>query len=165
MKRVIVIGCPGAGKSTFSRKLAAKTSLPLHYMDIIWHRPDKSNIGREALVNELNRIVEGEEWILDGNYLHTLPLRLEHCDTVFFFDLPIDVCLEGAMSRIGKSRVDMPWSDTEMDPEFYQWIMDFPETQLPVINYLLASVRERVEVVRFKSRAEADEFIESVVGC
>ena len=59
----------------------------------------------------------------------------------------------------------MPWSDTEMDPEFYQWIMDFPETQLPVINYLLASVREGVEVVRFKSRAEADEFIESVVGC
>lgn len=83
MKRVIVIGCPGAGKSTFSRKLAAKTSLPLHYMDMIWHRPDKSNIGREALVIELNRIVDGEEWILDGNYLHTLPLRLEHCDTVF----------------------------------------------------------------------------------
>lgn len=165
MKRVIVIGCPGAGKSTFSRKLAAKTSLPLHYLDMIWHRPDKSNIGREALVIELNRIVEGEEWILDGNYLHTLPLRLEHCDTVFFFDLPIDVCLEGAMSRLGKSRVDMPWSDTEMDPEFYQWIMDFPETQLPVMNELLASVREGVEVVRFKSRAEADELIESVVGC
>ena len=41
MKRVIVIGCPGAGKRTFARKLAAKTGLPLHYLDMIWHRPDR----------------------------------------------------------------------------------------------------------------------------
>ena len=35
MKRAIVIGCPGAGRSTFARKLAAKTGLPLYYLDIV----------------------------------------------------------------------------------------------------------------------------------
>ncbi|MEY8605912.1 hypothetical protein [Muribaculum intestinale] len=32
MKKVIIIGCPGAGKSTFARKLSAKTGLPLYYL-------------------------------------------------------------------------------------------------------------------------------------
>ena len=47
MKKVIVIGSPGAGKSTFSRKLRDKTGLPLFYLDMIWHKPDKTNITRE----------------------------------------------------------------------------------------------------------------------
>ena len=162
MKKVIVIGCPGAGKSTFARKLAKKTSLPLHYMDMIWHRPDRSNIGREALVEALSAITLGDEWIIDGNYLHSLPLRLDRCDTVFFFDLPLDVCLEGALGRIGRPRVDMPWTDTEMDPEFRQWIINFPEKQLPVINDLLSLYAGRLNIVRFKSRDEADAYISSL---
>ena len=72
MKKVIVIGSPGAGKSTFSRKLSAKTHLPLHYLDMIWHRPDKTTIGREAFALELARTMQGDEWIIDGTYLHNL---------------------------------------------------------------------------------------------
>lgn len=162
MRKVIVIGSPGAGKSTFSRTLAAKTSLPIHHLDMIWHRQDKSNIGREALILELNKIMHGDEWIIDGNYLGTLPLRLQHCDTVIFLDYPVDVCIEGAMERLGKAREDMPWHETEMDPAFYQCILDFPRTQLPVINDLLASCSNRLNIIRFKSRADADAFIESL---
>lgn len=47
MNKVIVIGCPGAGKSTFARMLAAATGLELHYLDMLWHKPDKTNISRE----------------------------------------------------------------------------------------------------------------------
>ena len=38
MLKVIVIGSPGAGKSTFSRKLRERTNLPLFYLDMIWHK-------------------------------------------------------------------------------------------------------------------------------
>lgn len=120
MKRVIVIGCPGAGKSTFSRKLAAKTGLPLHYLDMIWHRPDHTVVGRDEFDRRLAEIMQQEEWILDGNYARTLSERLAYCDTVFFFDLPLDECLRGVKSRLGKERVDMPWVDEELDPEFLQ---------------------------------------------
>ena len=162
MKKIIVIGCPGAGKSTFSRKLAAKTGIPLHYMDMLWHKPDKSNIGREALFRELKNIVTGDEWIIDGNYLHTLRLRLHYCDTAIFLDFPVEVCLEGAFGRIGKKRVDMPWTETEMDPEFHQWILNFAETQLPSLNKLLETYSQTVKIIRFKSRNEADAFIDSI---
>ena len=160
MKRVIVICCPGAGKSIFSRKLAEKTGLPLYYLDMIWHRADRTVIGCEEFDKQLVMLVNEEEWILDGNYARTLPIRLAHCDTVFFFDIPLEVCIEGAKSRLGKERVDMPWVDKEMDSEFLQWIIDFPRDVIPEIEHHLRDFDKAI--IRFHSREEAGEFIDSL---
>ncbi|MDE6240770.1 MAG: hypothetical protein K2M54_12405 [Muribaculaceae bacterium] len=160
MKRVIVIGCPGAGKSTFARKLAAKTGLPLHYLDMIWHRADRTVIGREEFDRQLDKLVTEDEWIIDGNYARTLSKRLAHCDTVFFLDIPLEVCIEGTKSRLGKERVDMPWGDDELDPEFLQWIMDFPRDVVPEIEHHLKNFDKTI--IRFHSRTETDNFIESL---
>lgn len=157
MQKVIIIGCPGAGKSTFGRKLADVTGLPLHYLDMIWHRPDRTTVSREEFDKQLDSLLDGDRWIIDGNYIRTLPLRLFRCDTVFMFDLPLEVCLAGAEERLGKERVDMPWTDTVLDEDFRQWILDFPKMQLPLINLFLDSYNGTV--VRFKSRREADEYI------
>lgn len=157
MEKVIIIGCPGAGKSTFGRKLADVTGLPLHYLDMIWHRPDRTTVNREKFDEQLDQLLDGDRWIIDGNYIRTLPLRLFHCDTVFLFDLPLEICLAGAEERLGKERVDMPWTDTVLDEEFRQWILDFPKMQLPLINLFLESYKGTV--IRFNSRHEADEYI------
>ncbi len=158
MKKVLVIGCPKCREKHFARKLSAKTGLPLYYLDMIWHKADRTTVSTEEFDTALSEIMNHDRWILDGNYLRTLPMRLEKADTVFFFDLPLDVCLSGAIERLGKERVDMPWKDDVLDEEFRQWITDFPETQLPIINLLLESYGSNV--VRFTSRQEADEYIE-----
>ena len=109
MKKAIVIGCPGAGKSTFARKLHEKTKLPLFYLDMIYHKPDKTHISREEFDRRLSEIFALDEWIIDGQYARTLERRIVECDTVFFLDYPTSVCLDGAKSRIGKERPEMPW--------------------------------------------------------
>ena len=76
MRKVIVIGCPGAGKSTFARKLRDATNLPLYYLDMLWHKEDKTNISREEFDIKLNDILKKDKWIIDGNYLRTLEMRL-----------------------------------------------------------------------------------------
>lgn len=160
MKKVLVIGCPGAGKSTFARRLSAATGLPLHYLDMVWHRPDRTNVSTGEFDAALGVMLRADEWIIDGNYLRTLPERLRACDTVFFFDLPVEVCLRGAVERLGQPREDMPWTDTELDEDFRRWILDFPTDQQPVIEDLLAGFGGRT--VRFSSREEADAFIRNL---
>ena len=163
MLKVIVIGCPGAGKSTFARKLRDVTGLPLYYLDMLWHKPDQTNISREEFDIRLYEMVKTDRWIIDGNYLRTLEMRLNECDTVFFMDYPLEICLEGAASRIGKKREDMPWIETEFDEEFKQWITDFSKDQLPQIYELLEKYQDGRNIIIFKSREEADDYTENVL--
>lgn len=159
MKRIIVIGSPGAGKSTFSRKLRDITGLPLYYLDMLWHKPDKTNISEQEFDRRLEEILGKERWIIDGNYHRTLVPRLIACDTVFLLDFPVEVCLSGAKERIGKKREDMPWTETELDGEFKRFIEDFPVHKLPEIYSLLDKYRESRETVIFRSRSEAEEYL------
>jgi adenylate kinase family enzyme len=160
MKKIIVIGCPGSGKTTFSVALHQKTGVPLYHLDAIWHRPDKTNIPREEFDERLGDIFALDEWIIDGNYSRTVERRIAACDTVILFDLPTEVCIEGAISRLGKGRYDMPWIEKELTPEFEKAIREFPEKNLPAIYELINKYKSGKETVIFRSREEADKYIE-----
>lgn len=162
MKRIIVIGSPGAGKSTFARQLRDKTGLPLYYLDMIWHLPDRTNITREEFDQKLRDILKTDSWIIDGNYGRTIEMRLKFCDTVFLLDYPLEVCLAGARDRVGKKREEIPWVEEELDEEFRQWIVDFPKEKLPQIYELLERYGERKEIHIFHSREDANRYLESI---
>ena len=163
MKKVIVIGCPGSGKTTFAEKLRDKLGLPLFYLDAIWHKPDRTHIPRDEFDARLTEILDGERWIIDGNYSRTLERRIAACDTVIFFDLPTEICIAGAIERVGKKRVDMPWIDTELDPWLKNEIEEFPTKNSPAIYSLLEKYKDGKKIIIFKSREEADEFISSKI--
>lgn len=84
------------------------------------------------------------------------------CDTVFLFDLPVGICLEGAISRQGKERYDLPRCDTELDLKLRREIEAFPEKNLPGIYALIDKYRDGRNVVIFHSRAEADSLLETI---
>ena len=158
MEKVLVIGCPGGGKSTFARALRDKTGLPLYYLDQLWHKPDRTNVSREEFDDKLREWMKQDRWIIDGNYLRTLEMRLKECDTVFLLDYPLEVCLAGAAERIGKPREDMPWVEREFDEEFRQWIMDFAKDQMPRLKELLQKYREK-STIKFRTRGEAEIYL------
>ena len=159
MKRVIVIGCPGSGKTTFAEKLNKRTGLPLYYLDAIWHKPDKTHISREEFDQRIYEIFATDKWIIDGNYNRTVEMRLKECDTVILFDLPTEVCLQGATERLGKGRYDLPWIEKELDPEFESSIKEFAKNSLPKLYALIEKYRAEKHIIIFKSRKEADDFL------
>ena len=137
MRKIIVIGCPGSGKTTFAEKLQRATNLPLYYLDAIWHKPDKTHISREDFDKYISEIFNTSKWIIDGNYNRTIEMRLQQCDTVFLFNLPTEVCIQGATDRLGKGRYDLPWIEKELDPEFEGFIKEFANKSLPRIYELI----------------------------
>ncbi len=164
MKRVIVIGSPGAGKSTFARALRDRTGLPLYYLDAIWHLPDRTTVSTEEFDRRLAAILALDEWIVDGNFSRTMETRIRACDTVFLLDYPLEVCLAGAAARVGIAREEMPWVEETFDPAFRRHIIGFQTMRLPQARRLVERYAAGCEVHIFRSREEAAAFLDGLTG-
>lgn len=162
MSKIIIIGCPGSGKSTFAKELNNIYNVPLYHLDLIWNKPDKTTISREEFDQILSEIFEEEQWIIDGNYQRTLERRIKEADTIFLLDYPMDVCLGGATTRVGVKRDDMPWVEESLNEEFKQKIINFSEEKLPEIYRLLETYQEDKNIIIFKSREEANKYLKKL---
>ena len=157
-RRILVIGCPGSGKTTFAQRLAEKTGLPLFHLDSIYWRADRTHLTREELVDVLRPILAGPRWIIDGNYNGTMALRVEACEEVIFLDYPAEVCLAGVRARMGKPRADMPWAETAEDLVFTDFIRRYATESRPKVMTLMAAHPDKTFTI-LRSREEADALL------
>src|SRR6516162_2435299 len=98
-RRVVVTGLAGAGKSTFSRALSARTGLPVIVLDFHFWLPGWAEPTEAAWREKQKGLLAGDAWIADGNYHATLDLRLERADTVVFLDIRWWICAWRALVR------------------------------------------------------------------
>lgn len=158
MKKIIVIGCPGSGKSTFSKALQKITGIPLFHLDMMFWNTDKTTMEKSVFLDRLSKVLEKSEWIIDCNYGSTMELRIKECDTVVFLDYPLDVCLSGVRERRGKARSDMPWVEYDEDAEFIEFIKNYNLENRPQVMELLKKYSYK-NIFIFTNRNEAKEFL------
>ena len=162
-QKIIVLGCPGSGKSTFSKKLHEATLLPLIHLDNIWWKEDRSHVSREEFDRKLGEILQGDRWIIDGDYSRTYEVRFRACDTVIFLDPGFEECLSGIRERVGKTRSDIPWTEQELDPELVELAERYCSENRPVVLSLIDKYPDKNCFI-FETRSEADRWLSDSCG-
>jgi len=167
MKRAAIIGCPGAGKTTFSRKLSIITGLPLIHLDRMYYnhaypyQTDKDS-WRSRVLSEAKK----ELWIIDGNYASTFDIRLPQSDTIIFLDYPTYLSIWRAIKRRvqfhKKVREDMPatWKE-RLGWNFFVFILKFNYSIAPRMRQSLKSYTDK-NVVILKSPSQTKKYL---AGC
>jgi adenylate kinase family enzyme len=130
MRRILVIGPCGAGKSTAAVEIGRLLDLPVHHLDRLHWREGWIESSREELLAALAPIMAGERWLIDGNYGGTMAQRIERADTVVYLDYPTWLCLWRAAGRVrryrGRPRPDMaPGCPERFDLAFFWYILTF----------------------------------------
>jgi adenylate kinase family enzyme len=164
MQRVLVIGISGAGKSTFARKLAARTGLPLIHLDSEFWKPGWRVTERGKWRDKVAKLVARDAWILDGNYGASLDLRLPRADTVMWFDYPGLVCVWRVLRRVatsyGRVRPDLaPGCPERFDREFLSFIWNFNANSRPRLVTMLAEHGGHLSPIVFRRDRDVRGFL------
>jgi adenylate kinase family enzyme len=111
MKRIIIIGSAGAGKSTLARALHNIIQIEVIHLDLLFWKPGWIGMPKETWIDTQQQLIQAEEWIIDGNYQSTMDIRLNAADTIIFLDMPRLLCIWRVIKRhiiyMGRSRPDL----------------------------------------------------------
>jgi len=99
MKKIVIIGSPGAGKSTLARKLGPMLKINVIHLDrLFWECGWKAKT-RETRIDILQKRIMEKQWIIEGTYLHISELHLKAADTIIFLDTSPFCCFSRIMKR------------------------------------------------------------------
>lgn len=167
MERILIVGCPGAGKSTLARQMAEKLDLPLIHLDQLFWLPGW--VSREK--NDFDALLQAEldkpKWIIDGNYGRTLSRRLEYCDTVIFLDFSTAACLRGVLKRVfssrGKVRPDMGAGCPErLDWKFLNYVRTFRRNHWESLMEKIFVADPSVNRIFLRNRRQVEKFLKQL---
>lgn len=168
MKKILIIGSGGAGKSTLARRLHEATGIELIHLDQIYWLPNWTEPSKNDWIKTNEKLLEKDALIMDGTFGSTLEMRLNECDTVLFLDIPRTVCIYRAVKRLlkyrGENRPDMGAGCVEkFDFEFLKWIWNFPKKDKLRIEKYLEKHTGNVKIIRLKSSREIKNFLSEII--
>jgi len=168
VRKLLLIGSGGAGKSTLARRIAARTGLPAIHLDALYWKPGWVETPPEEWRDTVVSLLQRDAWVMDGNYGGTLDLRLDACDSVVFLDWPPIVCLRRVVRRRmrhrGESRPDMtPGCPERLTIGFLAWIALYRlRRRKAILCRLATAAREGKQTFVLDSDAKVDAFVQAL---
>jgi adenylate kinase family enzyme len=166
MNKVMVIGVSsGAGKSTFARRLGEVTGIEVTHLDRLFWKPDWVEASLEEFSAAQQQVVQNDQWIIEGNYAGTFPIREQYADTVIYLELPLRICLYRVLKRRvqfhGKTRNDVGEGCKEkIDKAFLKFIVStYGARKKKMIRRLERYAEEGKTVHYLKTPAQIEGFL------
>ena len=167
MQRILVIGAPGAGKSTFARRLGGATGLPVIHLDALFFLPGWLERDRAEFAAMAEAEAARDRWIIDGNYFATMPSRLAAAEALIWLDLPAWRRVPRIVGRIarthGSVRPDMPDGCPEqVDPGFLLWAAGWRNDFVAKAEATLEASPATLSKHRLRSPPEVEAFVRAL---
>ena len=164
MKKVLIIGSGGAGKSTFARRLSQIIGIEVIHLDKFYWQPNWVRVAEEDWAKTLESLMAKDAWLMDGNYSRTMEMRFQACDTIIFLDIPRTVCLYRVLKRrLIYRRTNRPdvaqGCNEKIDTEFLSWIWNYPKRNKPFIEAKLQQFANEKTIIRLESKREVERFL------
>ncbi|WP_080874514.1 hypothetical protein [Oceanobacillus timonensis] len=162
VNRIIVIGCPGAGKSTLSAQIAQIRNIPLVHLDNIQWIDDDTTVSQTDFDAKLKEEIQKKEWIMDGNYARTLALRMGRADVVIWLDFPRSVCFYRILKRYvkNKGKKNPHGNPDRLDFSFLRFVWNYKKENDSKIKSLKVKYQEQLHFNHIRSGRQLKEFMQ-----
>ncbi len=159
----MIIGHPGAGKSTLAVKMGEILHLPVIHLDREFWQAGWRQSERDEWRERVRQMTAGERWIMDGTYDNSLDIRLPYADTIIFLDFPTGICMWRIIKRMlrgyGQVRPDMADGCHErIDWTFIKFVWEYRKIRRPRILTAMKAYSPHTDVVRLVSTGEVESF-------
>ena len=165
MRRIIVVGCPGSGKTSLALKLGRKLGLPIVHLDVLYWRPGWTASDTAGFRARVAEAIAGDRWIVDGSFSGlAFDLTLARADTLVVIDRPRWLCQWRIVWRSTFDRYGMRPDLPEGCPEQFDWNLmreawRYDADRAPVIEAERSTYGAHVPVVRLSGDREIEDFV------
>jgi adenylate kinase family enzyme len=169
MRKILVIGSGGAGKSVLAARLGELLQIEVLHLDKFYWHPGWMETPKAEWLKTVEELLKRDAWIMDGNYSGTLDMRLEACDTVIFLDPGRMLCLWRVLKRIvmyrNGRRPDMAEGCREkFSLKFVLWVWEYSRRTRPKVIKKLKLKAETKKIVWLRTASEVEEFLTHTRG-
>jgi adenylate kinase family enzyme len=162
VKKILVIGAGGSGKTDLALRLGKILGLPVYHLDKLFWKPGWVKPGKPVWKQTVAELVSRDQWVIDGNYGGTFDIRFPAADTIIFLNYNRFLCLYRVIKRwlkyYHRTRPDLTEGCIEkIDLPFLNWIWTYPGKRVPGIREMFKTVK--AEVIELRNPRDTKEFI------
>ncbi|EKE11701.1 MAG: topology modulation protein [uncultured bacterium] len=162
MKKILILGSCGAGKSTLAKKLHEVLGIDIIHLDQHYWKPDWTRTEKEEWQKKVSDLTSRESWIMDGNYRSTLDIRIPKSDAIVWLDFSPLVCFRRVLKRrLRKNRVDdIEGCRERVTFELLKWVLwTFPRINRKEIEEKIEQIKKEKDIYILRSDREVNNFL------
>jgi len=162
MKRVLIMGCPGAGKARLAVRIGRITGLDVYHIKddrfSVRHTDDE----KEAWKKAVQKIVDRDSWVIEGTQSITYKMRVDLADTVFYISEKPFNCLKNFIKRSFKKKLAGSRDRLRISRDMIKKILAYRKKIRPMIDDLIEKNNTHLNVIFFSCDEEIDEFLDKL---